>query len=206
MSRNVTSELLDPALLFDEDVLGAVDHDVGDALFLQQDLERAEAERFVEDLFDQPLALGAVEQRVLGVAQVLDDEADLAAERVAFELAEARQVELVDQLAVDQPLQLFEFVLGRFDTTVPGCEEGWEASCCCFWQIADEGRVPNGPQNATSPVRDGQRRHERPPRRAQARIPPGSSGTVAQKSGCCGKELSCDARTRREQGGGNERI
>ena len=41
---------LDPALLLDEDLLRAVDHDVGDLVVLEQQLERAEAERLVEDL------------------------------------------------------------------------------------------------------------------------------------------------------------
>ena len=80
LSRKTTSDLLDPALLLDEDLLRAVDHDVGDLVVLEQQLERAEAEGLVEDLVDQPLALVAVEQRVLGVAEVLDDAADLAPE------------------------------------------------------------------------------------------------------------------------------
>ena len=81
LSRNVDVDFsMRPALL-DEDLLRAVDHDVADRLILEQDLERAEAERLVEHFVDQPLAFGAVEQRVLGVAQVLDDAADLAAKR-----------------------------------------------------------------------------------------------------------------------------
>ena len=55
---------LDPALLLDEDLLRAVDHDVGDLVVLEQQLERAEAEGLVEDLVDQPLALVAVVQNV----------------------------------------------------------------------------------------------------------------------------------------------
>jgi hypothetical protein len=42
---------------------------------------------------------------------VLDDQADLAAEDVAFQLAHLRQVELVDQLAVDSLLEFLEVVL-----------------------------------------------------------------------------------------------
>ena len=80
---------LNAPVLFEEDVLGAVDHDIGDAVFLEQRLERTEAERLVEHLFDQLFALGAVEQRVFGVAQVLDDEADLAPQRVPFEIAQS---------------------------------------------------------------------------------------------------------------------
>ena len=40
---------------------------------------------------------------------MLDDEPDLAAQHVAFQLADARQVELVDQLGVNPPLDVFEF-------------------------------------------------------------------------------------------------
>ena len=47
---------------------------------------------------DQPLALVAVQQRVLGVAEMLDDAADLAAERVRVHLADPVHVEPVDQL------------------------------------------------------------------------------------------------------------
>ena len=75
---------------------------------LSSDFQRAEAEGLVEHLVDEPLALDAVEQRVFGVAQVLDDQADVAAQGVAVQVADARQVELLDQLAVDVPLQLLE--------------------------------------------------------------------------------------------------
>ena len=50
-------------------------------------------------------AFHAVEERVFGVAQPLHHQADLTAECVAFEVADARQVELVHQLAVDEPLE-----------------------------------------------------------------------------------------------------
>ena len=75
---------------------------------LEQHLQRAEAEGLVEHLVDEPFALHAVEQRVFGVAQALDDQADFAAQRVAVQVADPRQVELIDQLAVDQSLELLE--------------------------------------------------------------------------------------------------
>src|SRR5262249_507585 len=62
----------------------------------------------IQHLVDEALALHAVQKRVLGVAQALDHEADLAAERVAGQVADARQVELIDELAVNEPLELFE--------------------------------------------------------------------------------------------------
>ena len=59
-----------------------------------------------------------------GVAQVLDDQADFAAQHVAFQLADAGQVELVDELAVDLALELVEFFgLGG----IRRCGRQWEA-------------------------------------------------------------------------------
>ena len=72
---------------------------------LQQRLQGTQAEGLVEDLVDQPVPLVAVEQGAFGVAEVLDHQADLAAEHVAFQLAHLREVELVDQLAVDPLLR-----------------------------------------------------------------------------------------------------
>ena len=86
------------------DVLRTVDQDVADRRVLQQHFQRTEAEGLVEHFVDQPLALVAVQQRVFGVAEMLDDQADFAAEHVAFQLADPGQVELVDQLAVDARL------------------------------------------------------------------------------------------------------
>ncbi len=93
--------LLHLAAPLDVDVLRAVDQDVADRVVLQQHFQRSQAEGLVEHLLDQPLPLVAVEQRVFRVAQVLDDQADLAAQHVAFQFADLGQVELVDQLAVD---------------------------------------------------------------------------------------------------------
>ena len=52
------------------------------------DFQRAQAEGLVQHLADQLLALVAVQQRVFAVAEVLDHQADLAAEHVAFQLAD----------------------------------------------------------------------------------------------------------------------
>ena len=104
---------LDPALLLDEDLLRPVDHDVGDLLVLEEQLERAEAERLVEDLVDEALALGAVEQRVLGVAEMLDHDADLAPERFRVHLVDPVHVEPVDQAHVDVALQRLVLLVRR---------------------------------------------------------------------------------------------
>ena len=78
LSRKTTSDLSILPAFSTKIFFGPVDQDVADLVVLEQQLERAEAEGLVEDLVDEPLALDAVEQRVLGVAQVLDDPADLA--------------------------------------------------------------------------------------------------------------------------------
>ena len=113
LSRKTTSDLLDPPLLLDEDLLRAVDHDVADLVVLEQQLERAEAEGLVEDLVDQALALVAVEQRVLGVAELLDDPPDLVAQGLRVHLADPVHVEPVDQLHVDVPLERLVRLDGR---------------------------------------------------------------------------------------------
>src|SRR5689334_2496994 len=83
-------------------------------MVLEEHFERPEAERFVEDLFDEALALRAVEKCLFGVAQMLDDEADFTPQHVALQLANAIEVELIDQLVVDLPFQQVKFFgLGR---------------------------------------------------------------------------------------------
>ena len=101
LSRNSTLRLLHLAAPFHVDALRTVDQDVADRVVLEQHFQRSQAERLVEHLLDQPLAFVAVEQRVFGVAQMLDDQADLAAQHVAFQFADFGQVQLVDELAVD---------------------------------------------------------------------------------------------------------
>ena len=115
------------AAAFDVNLLRPVDEDVADRRVLEQHLQRAEAERLVEHFVDEPLALHAVEQRIFRVAQALDDQADFAAERVALQVAHARQVELIDQLAVDEPFEFFK-ALGALARRRPaGCR------CPCGW-------------------------------------------------------------------------
>ncbi len=103
---------LDATFLLDEDLLRPVDHDVGDLLVLEQELERSESERLVKDLVDEPLSLVAVEQRVLGIAEVLDNAADLVPERHGVHLADPVHVEPVDQAHVDVPLEDLVRLLG----------------------------------------------------------------------------------------------
>ena len=50
---------------------------------------------------------------------MLDDEPDLTAKRIAFEITQAGQVELVDQFAVDEGLEIIETLLA-LDRTATG--------------------------------------------------------------------------------------
>jgi hypothetical protein len=99
---------LNPAVLFHEDVLRAVDHDVRDARFFKQQFQRTEAERFVEDFFDQTFPFRPVEQCVFGITKVFDHEPNLTPQRVTFEVTQSRQIEFLDQLAVDRFFERFK--------------------------------------------------------------------------------------------------
>ncbi len=103
---------LHATVFFDEHVLRPVDHDVRDAWLFQQDLQRPEAKRFVKDFFDQSLSFRTVQQRVFRVAQMFDHESNLAAQRVPLQIAQASQVELLDQLAVNRAAQFFKVLRG----------------------------------------------------------------------------------------------
>ena len=82
---------------------------------LSKQLERPEAECLVEDLVDQPLALVAVQERVFGVAKLLDDPANLVAQRLGVDLGDAIHVEPVDQSHVDVALERLVLLLGGVD-------------------------------------------------------------------------------------------
>jgi hypothetical protein len=46
---------------------------------------------------------------IFGVAKMFDDEANFAAQNIAFQFAHTSQVELVDELHMDATLQALEF-------------------------------------------------------------------------------------------------
>ena len=79
---------------------------------LQEQLQRPNLEGLVEDLVDEASARCGSE-RVLGVAEVLDDAADLAAERGRVHLADPVHVEPVDELHVDVQLEGLVGLVGR---------------------------------------------------------------------------------------------
>ena len=80
---------------------------------LQEQFQRPEAEGLVEDLVDEPLALVAIEQRVLRVAELLDDPADLVAQHLRVDLADPVHVEPIDEPRVDMTLEQLELLLRR---------------------------------------------------------------------------------------------
>ena len=108
------------AAALDVDLVRPVDQDIADRRVLEQHFQRPEAEGLVEHLVDEALAFHAVEQRVFGVAQAFDDQADFAAQRVAGQVADARQVELVDQFAVDEAFEFLEALVGLAVAAAPG--------------------------------------------------------------------------------------
>ena len=112
--------LLQLAAALDVDLVRPVDQDVADRRVLEQHLQRAEAEGLVEHFVDELLALHAVEERVLGVAQVLDDPADVAPEGVRVQVVDPRQVEPLDQLA-----WICRFSSSKFFVPPPGRRPCW---------------------------------------------------------------------------------
>ena len=95
------------------DVLRTVDEDVADRRVLEQHFQGPRPNVSSSTSLDQPLALVAVQQGVFGVAEVLDHQANFAAERVAFQLAHPREIELIDELAVDALFELLVVALFR---------------------------------------------------------------------------------------------
>ena len=93
--------LLDLAVDLDVDVLGAVDHDVGDVVARQQRLERTVAQHVVADVLEQFFLLGDRHREILDRDDVVDDVADFLARAVRLELGELRQVDRVDQRRKD---------------------------------------------------------------------------------------------------------
>ena len=97
---------LQHAVALDEDLVVAVDQDVGDGRVLEQRLERAQAEQLVEDVADQLLALGLIERLVLLGQLFVDDVADLRLDLLAGHFVERRQVDKVEQALVQLDLQV----------------------------------------------------------------------------------------------------
>ena len=98
-----SGQLLDPAGPLDEDLVRAVDHDLGDRGVLQERFEHAEAERLVDDPADQLGALGGGQHRALAADDVARARAPGApGARPRRERGHLGEVDLLEQLgAVD---------------------------------------------------------------------------------------------------------
>src|SRR5882724_6349698 len=95
----------------DVHLLVGIDQNVRHLGILHQRLDRAQAEDLVQHLPDQLLPLLEVERRRLLREEVVHHFADRVHHLLPRELVEARQVEPLDQLAVDPALDLLEKVL-----------------------------------------------------------------------------------------------
>src|SRR5262245_8540337 len=98
------------AAALDVDILRPVDQNIADRMVLEQHLQRPQAKGLVEHLLDQALSLLSIEKRLFRIAQVLNNQADLAAEHVALQFTNTIQVELIDQLVVNAALELVKLV------------------------------------------------------------------------------------------------
>ena len=67
----------------DVDLLGPVDHDVGDGLVLEQRLERAQPQHVVDDLVDEVVLLRPVELQAMLDQQLGDQALELAHQLLA---------------------------------------------------------------------------------------------------------------------------
>ena len=94
----------------DEGRLVAVDQDVVDGRVLQQRLERAEAHHLVEDFRDELVELGGVQRQPLGDDMLGDKLLDVRPHLVLGQLLQRRQVDLLDQPAVQPHLGVEELV------------------------------------------------------------------------------------------------
>ena len=91
------------------DQLRRGDQDVADGGILQQRLERAQAEDFIQNLFDDAVFFHQAERRLLFFHQLGDGGADFRADALAGHGGEGLQVDPVQQLAVQRELQLLVF-------------------------------------------------------------------------------------------------
>ncbi len=76
--------LLNTPRHFDKDLLGAIDHDVGNIVARQERLQRTIAEHVVANVFEQFFLLGNRHRKILDCNDVIDDIADFLARRVGL--------------------------------------------------------------------------------------------------------------------------
>ncbi len=101
---------LQPALALDVNLPGPVDQNIADIRVGQEDFERSQAERLVEDLADEPLAFGEIQDGLFLVTQFDDQFLDLFARLLVILFADSRQVEFVDEFAVNAVFKFVELI------------------------------------------------------------------------------------------------
>ena len=94
------------AAALDVDAVETVDENIGDGRILEQGLERAEAEDFVENFARQALAFGEAERNGFAVDGVADQDENFFAGRVAVGASEFFEVQAVQDLAMKIGLYL----------------------------------------------------------------------------------------------------
>ncbi len=93
---------LDPARALDVDLVGPVDHDLGDGGVFEERFEHAEAERLVDDAPDQPVAFGGGQDRALAADDVAQYALQAAAPLGRRQRRHLGEVDLFEELrAVD---------------------------------------------------------------------------------------------------------
>ncbi len=99
---------LQPAEAFHVDLVRPVDHDVRDVGILHVRLQRSQPEGLGHQLVDQPLLVDAGEHLAPGAEELLRQVPDVAPQMGLVQRAQSREVERVDQLAVQARLELLE--------------------------------------------------------------------------------------------------
>ena len=117
--------LFDPSFAFDVDQVGAIDQDVGNRRVPQQQLEGPETEELVEHLRGHvlPLEQAQRQRRAFPIEDPGDDAANLRLGVRARDLGEPIEVELVEQILVNAPLQ--RLVAGAVAVALCESFESW---------------------------------------------------------------------------------
>jgi hypothetical protein len=102
------------AVAFDVDLVIAVDEDIGDGGFLEERLERTEAEDFIEDLFDHLVGFGGGHGNAFVFEEAFDDAADFGADAILGQGGDFFEVEDADELFMDFGLELEIAVGGAY--------------------------------------------------------------------------------------------
>ena len=96
------------AALFDVDLAGPVDQDIGDLIVPQQRLQRSESEQLVLDLLDEASLVGVGEQPALLVENVGDGLGHFLRGQRRLQAFQPRDVQRLEQAVVHRELELLK--------------------------------------------------------------------------------------------------